>query len=102
MREDDSNPVEPSAGAPGQAGGETRSVDAFPPPTPTGTADDGRGPWQTRMEIGEFPSTVELTILADGRVYARNLTASMAVILLELNPTDRTMRLRATGGQDLA
>jgi hypothetical protein len=58
-------------------------------------AADGKDP-------EESASTVELTILANGTVYARNLTASLASVLLELNPADGVMRGRAGGSNKLA
>ena len=37
----------------------------------------------------------DLLILADGRIFAHNLTAVLAGVLAELNPADAAMRRRA-------
>jgi hypothetical protein len=40
----------------------------------------------------------EILILADGKIFAHNLTPEMARVLTELNPADKRMRRRAKIG----
>jgi len=46
-------------------------------------------------EVGCPPNTVELRILADGTIHARNLTPAVARLLAELNPQDARFQQRA-------
>jgi hypothetical protein len=44
------------------------------------------------------PTTSELLLLPDGRIFAQNITPPMAKLLSKLNPADGFMRERARAG----
>ena len=57
---------------------------------------------KTRMQISSSTTVTgrkavvsEILILADGQIYAHNITPAMARTLLELNPDDEAMKQRA-------
>jgi hypothetical protein len=49
----------------------------------------------TLGEKAQKTSSVEILILADGRILAHNLTPDMAAALRHLNPDDKPMQQRA-------
>ena len=48
--------------------------------------------------VGLEGPTAEILILADGTVYAHNITPQMARLLALLDPSDTAMRTRAAAG----
>ncbi len=48
-----------------------------------------------KIESRKTDAVSEILILADGKIFAHNITPAMARVLSELNPTDEAMSRRA-------